>query len=155
MVIAELTSLANTLFGGFGQTKIIGDCLKSLRVHEQGDVTNKKIEPFRQYASMQSDGVLALHKGVEATPPTVAVAGSVPSTTFSPFGRKPSVDGLSITRPAIWPTLSAQSSQVLGPEQCLLRHCERHDCWDDVALCWQSVLLPPGTVFAPVYLSAY
>eukprot|EP00974_Lingulodinium_polyedra_P013968 1353323-Lingulodinium_polyedra.AAC.1 len=85
-----------------------------------------------QWHTLREEKVLALHgrEELDTTTEEHPAKAKVPKATFSPTNQPPSIQTDSLLQPATWPVFSAQSSQVLGAELQLLRHCLQHDCWE-------------------------
>ena len=145
-IIGQLKALAEKVYAGFGQTKVVEDALHELRRHESEDVTNKVFQQVRQYSTLRDDGVLEKHRRTQVSPPTDDVSGVITGDTFRVVGQKPTIDAREITNTAYWPTMNAQASQVLCPERELLLHCAAKDCFEDLSACWHSVFVPAGCI---------
>ena len=146
-VLAELHALARKLFFGWGHTKIIEDGLKTLRDREERDVTNRKVSRARQWGVLRDDGTISSHKRVEINDDDHERASDVlPASCFSCRDVEPTIDALSMVRKATWPTMSAQTSQVLASERALFQKLEEDDQWDMAPYCWKCMFVPSGTV---------
>eukprot|EP00974_Lingulodinium_polyedra_P007475 710907-Lingulodinium_polyedra.AAC.1 len=139
---ATLHTFACQALSGWGQTKIVEDSLKELRDSEARDVTNKKLELARQWALLNDRNTIALHGRVEVAPASSVdnKEDSLDMSVFSPVNTVPSIPADSLVQVADWPTLSAQTFQVLAAENALLAHCHASSSFEEASLCWQCVL---------------
>jgi len=148
-VLEQLGVLARQAFSGWGQTKIIEDGLKELRHREEHDTTNAHISKVRQWASLRDAKVIGLHKLQEleaAENPDVEAPPKLSKHAFTCRGAKPSIAAESMVGSATWPTMSAQSGQILQAEQQLMRQCRLEGCWENAGACWKCVFTTPGTL---------
>lgn len=144
----QLKQQSQALFKGWGQTKVVEDALKELRDVQDRTVTNKRLEAQRQWLVLKGTGTIAAHRREEVEPeeeeqPTKK---RLAWSNFSCRGTAPSLDLLPLLQPATWPTLSAQSLQLLSAERNLLKECLDKDSWGQADECWKSTFVPAGTV---------
>ena len=145
-VLRRLDALAKSIFTGWGQTKVVEDGIRELRDVEQRGTTNKKVAAIRQLGILRDRKVIALHKREEFEPTTPAVTpkATTPWSTFTAKGTEPTIEIDSLTGAASWPTLSAQTYQVIAAEMALVARAHATDGWEDASGCWKCLFVPTG-----------
>ena len=152
VVLPELASHSRLLFTGFGQTKVIEDGIKEVRDRADRDVCNKRLACVHQWKALQDTRVLGKHGREELAPPAenMPARGKVPWSAFSSYGSTPSMDCSSLVETATWPSLTAQSMQVVCAEQQLFRHCLREGDWEKAEDSWKCNFVRAGAVMQNV-----
>ena len=146
--LQKLRAMAEDAFGGLGQTKIVEDVFKIIRDREVRDTATKAVKLQRQMHIAFNSDTIADHKFLEpdlnlsklSIPP-------VPKDLFWCETRTPTVDPDTLTGPRTWPSLKPLHYSQLAAQNRLLQHISDQDLWHVASSCWQTQLLPLGTVF--------
>ena len=144
----KLRAMAEDAFGGLGQTKIVEDVFKIIRDREVRDTATKAVKLQRQmHIAFNSDAIASykflepdLNLGKPSIPP-------LPKDLFSCETRTPAVDTDALVGPRTWTSLKPLHYSQLAAQNRLLQHISDRDLWHKASSCWQTQLLPLGTVF--------
>lgn len=148
---AWLSKQGLEVFGGLGNTKLVEDLFQKIRGHEMQGCPSKVLKLGRMYALAVGSDVLASHNRKEVPPLKAAAAGKKPTVSAKdamfPQRHQLQVDYSSLVGRRNWPSLAPKYVPVQSAMRSLLRECDSTGSWAAAENCWQSVLVPLGTVF--------
>ena len=148
-LLSDLITLAENIFEGFGQTKVVEDHSQKLADLSDRSSKSKVLKTERVYSKASDSEILAMHqrKALE-TPPGGFPDARLPKNVFNPSKHRTSVDAPAILGQATWPIFNPQSYKSLSAGHHLLRFLRETDSWEYAGQAWMSQLLQLGIVLA-------
>lgn len=149
-VSPQLDDMCRNLFSGFGQSKLVEDCMQRLRDHEHRDAPARLMEEFRAWQIPVDSNLLNEHgfrelvaHGNAATPD-----GFSCDRLFQPVhgsnGDRDSCNLRAILSQQTWVTWNSKTIRNTFGQTELLLYLHANNCWEEASAAWHAWLLPEG-----------
>ena len=145
----QMRGLLFALFKGWGQTKVVEDCIKALRERETRDANKKDLGMWASWSGCVESDLIAKYDREEVDVTVGATVksefnGALFSLSHASNGDGDSVDLRGIMRTQSWPSPNTTSTRQLWAQQQLFLVLHRENLWDQAMSAQYVSLLPEG-----------